>query len=343
MLYQNLPDYRGNNGIRPQPLAGRRQIAVSGPRPVPVQPRRPARSFTAETQPMPKRSRSMAFVGIFIVALISLVVFHSYGATNGIAHAFSNLTTSATEKEAAAKEARVNTYKSTVSQLIAAHADANIAVSTIDLGNNAAITLGDQGTFTAASTAKLLTAVVLLHEIEKGDLTLNTTIDGQSARTLLQNMIINSDNDAWQSLNDYLTHDTLQSYASSLGWKDYDPDVNTLLPADMALLAGKLYQGKLLNSSNTSLLLSLMKQANKQEYIVDSVQSTNSNLTVYHKAGWLDGLMHDVAIVSNGKQSIVLAIYTYNNGQGDTAANQQLFKQITTAALTAYFPASTAE
>jgi beta-lactamase class A len=60
---------------------------------------------------------------------------------------------------------------------------------------------------------------------------------------------------------------------------------------------------------------------------------------VYHKAGWLDGLMHDVAIISNGQKTIVLSIYSYNKvSEGDSPANQEVFKQITQAALQAYFP-----
>lgn len=232
----------------------------------------------------------------------------------------------------------MNTYKTTVNALIAAYPEENIAVSTIDLSDSTELTVGDHGTFTAASTAKLITAIVLLHEVETGRLTLDTYINGQPAGTLLQNMIVNSDNTAWQSLNDYLTHATLQAYTTNLGWKEYDPSVNTLLPANMALLVQKLYQGDLLNKGHTSLLLSYMSRASKQEYIVDSVRALRPGMTVYHKAGWLDGLMHDVAVISDGKRAIVLAIYTYNSStDGDSPASQQLFKQITQAALAAYF------
>lgn len=231
----------------------------------------------------------------------------------------------------------METYEQTINTLIAAHTDENIAVSSIDLSDNSAKSLGDPGTFTAASTAKLITAVTLLHQIEQGRASLDSTVDGQPAGVLLQDMIVNSDNNAWDSLNnDYLSHDELKSYMSSLGLIEYDPDVNTVQPSDIARLMQKLYEGRLLNKVHTELLLSYMQQANKQEYIVANVPS---GYTVYHKAGWLDGLMHDVAIISNGKKTIVLAIYTYtSDGQGDNPTNQALFKSVTQAALQAYFP-----
>lgn len=258
---------------------------------------------------------------------------------HGIASAFSAVTTSSAEKAAAAQKIRMDSYTTTVNQLIAAHPEENITVSTIDLSSGSALTLGDKGTYTAASTAKIITAVTLLHEVEEGQMSLSTEIDGQTAQDLLQNMIINSDNDAWHSLNDYMTHDALAAYMTQLGWTHYDTDNNTLLPSEMASLVQKLYKGQILDQAHTQQLLALMQQANKQEYIVDSVPA---GYTVYHKAGWLDGLMHDVAVVSNGKKAIVLAIYTYNNNSdnNDNPASQALFKQITDAALQAYFPAS---
>lgn len=251
-------------------------------------------------------------------------------------------TAAAAAKATAEKQARMQTYTDTVNKLIAANPSVDIAVSTADTTSDAAsdsISLGDQGTFTGASTAKLITALTLLHQIEQGKLTLNTRIQGQTASALLQDMVINSDNDAWQTLNDYLTHPLLKSYMAELGFTEYDPDVNTFLPSDMTLLMKKFYNGQLLNKSDTDLLLSEMQQANKQEYIVDSVPA---GYTVYHKAGWLDGLMHDVAIISNGQKAIVLSIYTYSgdNTVGDNQSNQDLFKQITAAALQAYFPAN---
>lgn len=325
MLYQNLPDYR--NRVRPQPLTPRQPVGPSLYRAAAVQ----------QTEPAPtKRRPRRVLAAIFVVAVVALMGLHSYGMPSGIAAAFSAFSSSSS-KETAAKEARMQTYKSTVNSLIAAHPDENITVSTLDMSDGSALTLGDQGTYTAASTGKLITAVTLLHKVEQGQMSLTQTINGQPVSEMMQKMIVDSDNDSWIALNEYMTHDALHQYMSTLGWTQYDADANTLLPADMARLMQMLYQGKILNRQHTKLLLSLMQQANKREYVVAGIPA---GYTVYHKAGWLDGLMHDVVIITDGHQTIVLAVYTFNNtNNGDVPANQELFQSISRAALAAYFPA----
>jgi beta-lactamase class A len=311
------------------------------------------RHLTIAAMPAPavstkRRSVVKPLVATFVMALVAFTLFKGYAGSHSVAQAIAqsspvaqvakmvDSTPSAAQKAAADKESRMQTYTKTVNDLIAAHPGENIAVSTIDLSDGNSLTVGDQGTFTAASTAKLITAITLLHQADLGQTSLAKKVDGQTIGTLLKNMIVNSDNDAWNSLNyHYLSHATLKSYMTSQGYSEYDPDANTLLPVNMAQLIKKLYEGELLGKENTDLLLSYMQQANKREYIVAGIPS---GYTVYHKAGWLDGLMHDVAIISNGQNTIVLAIYTYNGtSDGDVAANQDLFKQITSAALQAYF------
>lgn len=235
------------------------------------------------------------------------------------------------------EKARLNEYAGTVNGLIAAYPDRNVAVATVDVATGSPLTLGSAGTFTGASTAKLITAVTLLDQVEKEKIDLDQTIKGEPARTLLENMIVWSDNGAWQVLNKYLTHDVLDAYTAQTGWHEYDPKVNSVLPAEMVILVAKLYKGELLDAGHTKLLLSFMQRANKREYIVSAVPD---GYTVYHKAGWLEGLMHDIAIITDGRRTIVLAIYTFQQtGEGDSASNRQLFGDITAAALKAYFPA----
>jgi beta-lactamase class A len=276
----------------------------------------------------PRRLFKLPLIATFVVALVAFTLFRGYSGSPDIAQAFDAVSPTASHVQTPSEtDTRIQTYTDTINSLVAANRDENITVSTIDLSNDSRLTLGDPGTYTAASTAKMITAITLLHEVEQGRATLNKSLEGQKARQLLQNMVVNSDNAAWQTLNSYLTHDTLKTYMSQLGLVEYDPDVNTVQPSDI---------GELLDKTHTGLLLSYMKQANKTEYIADNVPA---GFSVYHKAGWLEGLMHDVAIISNGQKTIVLAIYTFNpTAPGDSAANQELYKSITQAALKAYFP-----
>lgn len=346
MLYSNLPYYRRASSVRPRPLEQRAAPrSTTGQKPIrsvtrgipvrpPVAAAAPNRLADIFGQLRARLQPSMLIV--FVVAIVGFV-FVQHIILPGIGRAFSSLTTSSEEKSKKSMEARMETYADTVNKLIAARPGANIAVSTYDLSDGSSKTLGDPGTFTAASTAKLITAITLLHQSENDGASLSRKLDGVSAGDHLRNMIVDSDNDAWQRLNDYVTHDNLQAYMASLGWTEYDPEINTLLPADMARLMAKLYEGKLLSREHTDLLLGYMQDANKQEYIVDAVPD---GYRVYHKAGWLDGLMHDVAIISDGKKTIALAIYTFSSDeQGDSLANEKLFAAATRAAVKAYFEA----
>jgi beta-lactamase class A len=173
-----------------------------------------------------------------------------------------------------------------------------------------------------------------LHGVQAGKYTLSQSVGGYSARYQLQQMIELSDNTAWQNLNDILTHDGLENYASSIGLSNYDPDQNTLTVNDISLLLGKIYKHQLLNTANTNLLLSYMQNANEGNYIAASIPA---GVKVYHKAGWLVDRIHDAAIIDNGHHPYVLVIFTKDNsGTYDSTQGQQIFAAITTATTQAF-------
>lgn len=230
---------------------------------------------------------------------------------------------------------------SAINQVIAANTDVDISVTVLDLktGSSTHYGVANDITFEAASISKLITAVAYLHGVEQGSYTLDQDINGQSAQANLQTMIVDSDNDAWQALNNTITHDTLQSYATTtLGFSDYDPDANTLTPDDIAHLEQKLYQQKLLNKSHTQLLLGYMAQANRTDFIKAAIPS---GVAFYHKAGWLEDRDHDAAIIDDGNHPYILVIFT--NGHDNTHQNDRttVIQQITKATV-AHFISSEA-
>ncbi len=337
MLYSNIPDFSRMND--------QRSTRTPDARSIPAQWHRPITPGVPHVAGPSRKSRR--FIVMALVALLGgYFLLFGVNSSSGVIHALSNAAEqraaeAAAQAAAAAQKARMDTYATTVNKIIAEHTGQDIAVSSVDVSDGAITSLGDNGTFTGASTAKLITAIAVLRQVESGDISLTDKISGISVQTLLKNMVVNSDNAAWEALNGYLTHETLADYMTRLGWTDYDPDVNTFIPADMARLMQQFYTGKLVDSEHKQLLLSYMGQSIKQDYIVGSVQQYGTGYTVYHKAGWLEGLMHDVAIISNGKKTIVLTIYTYTGyGVGDNADTQATFHAITEAAMAAYFPVS---
>lgn len=194
-------------------------------------------------------------------------------------------------------------------------------------------TLGSTDTFDGASTGKLLTAADLLTHVETGTTSLSQRIDGRTAGTWLQKMIVNSDNNAWAELNGYLTHSDLAAYAHSIGFTDYNPDTNTFTSTDVAALLQKLYTGHLLKPADRELVLRYMLKANYRQYIVAAVPS---GYTVYHKIGFDQDILNDVAIITHDSHYLVLAIYSDGHGSYDQASRTDLMHTITKDAIGAF-------
>ena len=211
-----------------------------------------------------------------------------------------------------------------------------VGVSIIDLANGARYDYGLGDTeYIAASTTKLLSASLFLHDVEQGQASLSQPLDDSTAQAEMQKMIVISDDDAWEAFNDLLGHPALLQYAKSLGMNSYDPDNNTITSDDLALLLERLYQGKLLNSQHTNLLLGYMAQADYTQYIGAVMPA---GMKFYHKVGFLDDRVMDAAIIDNGKHPYVLVIFTKDpSGTSyDQTAGLEAFHDITTATLTAF-------
>ena len=221
-----------------------------------------------------------------------------------------------------------------INAAIRTYPDMDIGVAIEDLNDGKAYHYGLSNPFIAASTAKLITATMYLQGVESGKYSLSNMLSYGSAQYELRQMIVQSDNTAWQDFNTILTHDGLENYATDIGLTNYDPDQNTLTVDDIALLLGKLYKGELLSRTFTDMMLSYMHNANEANYIVASVPA---GVKVYHKAGWLDDRVLDAAIIDNGKHPYVLTIFTKDiNGSYDATEGHQIFSSITGATVNAF-------
>lgn len=221
-----------------------------------------------------------------------------------------------------------------INSAINADRQMDIGVAIQDLNNGKLYAYGLTNPFIAASVGKLITANLYLHDVEMGKYSLSKHLSYGTAKYELQQMIEQSDNQAWEDFNTLLTHTNLKTYAASIGISNYDPHQNTLTSGDIALLLGKFYKGQLLNQGDTALLLSYMHQANETAYIVASVPP---GVKVYHKAGWLDDRVNDAAVIDNGRHPYVLVIFSKQmSGNYDSANGQQLFAAITKATLAAF-------
>ena len=195
-----------------------------------------------------------------------------------------------------------------INAVIAAHPTLDIAVATVDIKTGDSTNYGVENPFVAASTAKLLTAIAFLRDVEQGSEAIDQQVGDKSATQALEAMIVESDNQAWNDFNNgVMSHEELDAYAEQIGLAGYNSDANTITAASLAQLLSKLYDNKLLNKAHTTQLLSYMQRAKEVEYITSIAPAGTK---VYHKPGYLSDRIHDAAILDNGDRPYVLVIFT---------------------------------
>jgi beta-lactamase class A len=233
------------------------------------------------------------------------------------------------EREAAAQAAaRAAAAKATasfaaqVNAVIAANPSTNISISTVTPISGLQH-YGTSSVFLAASTGKLITATDFLHHVEIGKASLTQTIGGSSAEHLLEILIVNSDDTAWDELNEFLTYPDLEKYAATMGITDYQAYPNKLTSNDIAIVLNHLYNTNLLNSADRSLLLGYMQRANYRQYVVPAVPTDD---VIYHKIGLYLDNVHDATIITHGNQWLILVIFTSGSGSPRAAIMQQIAK-----------------
>lgn len=209
-----------------------------------------------------------------------------------------------------------------------------IGLALADVSGDAALTVGDQEAFGAASTAKIITAAAYYHLVELGDASLDEPLGDYDAAFQLEAMVNESNNDSWLLLMDAVGYQRLTEYAASIG-VTYDPEENLLTPGEMALVLKRLYAGDLLNPDNTRQLLGYMQDTNNEELIPAGSQA---GIEVFHKYGEIDGELHDAAVLSYRGSSFVLVIYTENPGGAVDTGQADVVRELTRVVERALFP-----
>lgn len=175
--------------------------------------------------------------------------------------------------------------------------------------------------FVTASTYKLFVAYSVLLRIERGELTwTSTSYGGQSVSTCFNKMIQVSDNNCAKWLLLAVGYDAVNNDAHAVGATHttfiLGKDI-TSTPADEAHFLSLLYTGQLpLQPASRNRLIETMKG----NVHVSGIPKGIPNATVANKVGFLDGLLHDAAIVYSKKGDYVLIIMTDNASWSNIAS-----------------------
>ncbi|MDQ3239703.1 MAG: class A beta-lactamase-related serine hydrolase [bacterium] len=157
-----------------------------------------------------------------------------------------------------------------------------------------------------ASTTKLVTAIYILNQIEKGKIKFDDKLGNYNVKFQFQQLINQSNNISWELFLDLGGRNNISNYAKNIGIKDFDISKNTITANDMAHLLKRIYQKELLSEENTQYLISLMKNTEDDTF----VSHTKEDLNLFHKNGKLDGVVNEAIIYNKENNPFVLAIYT---------------------------------
>jgi beta-lactamase class A len=272
---------------------------------------------------LPAKFKKVALIGLSLLMITSVVSAGLSRRANQHAAA-----------EAAWRQHQKALFAGEVRRLISANPRVSFSVSATALDADRIEVLGDTRPQDAASTAKVLTAVSYLKQVELGRFSLSDPVDGRTAKQQLQLMLQQSDDGAWQDLNQKIGHTTLQNYASSIGLTDYSAGTNLISSADLTRLLKKLATGSLLTADHTKIVLSYMQHTNYEDFIAPAVPDT---YRLYHKVGIDNDQVNDTAIIAGPDgRAFAFSIMTNGHGLYEWQDRASLIQQITAGAIKAY-------
>ena len=130
----------------------------------------------------------------------------------------------------------------------------------------------------------------------------------------LQLMVNRSNNTAWEQLIHLYGSRNLATFAKELGMQDYQVTSNHASPRDLAILLQKIYSRHVLSDTSTEYLLSLMQNTNEERMLPAGLSNVGP---IYHKYGWIGGSVHDVGVVNNNGQPVVVVLMSTGSDSYD--------------------------
>ena len=230
----------------------------------------------------------------------------------------------AVTKDVAPTEKYTRTYSSSdagLSALMQNFADdhaGTYGVSMIELdGQRRRAEYNGDRQFITASTYKLFVAYSLMKQIDEGKRS------WASDEACFNKMISSSDNDCAKKFLNEIGHQKITNDIQAIGLTNstfMKSDGIYTTPNNQALLAGMIATGQNFSSANQQRLISAMKGNVYRQGIPAGVSGT-----VADKVGFLDGLLHDTAIIYGTNGTYVLSIMTDGSSWANIA---ELARQI---------------
>jgi beta-lactamase class A len=241
-----------------------------------------------------------------------------------IAVFFLSLLAFAAQPVAAASSPSLTSLEQQLSSMVA-NRSTDVGIAALDLNTGETVSIKGNTPFPMASTVKVAIAALYLAQVDNGRRSLDDTINGQSARSLMARMLIHSDNRATDILLKDLggppaVHDWLRdngvtglrvdrTIAELLhSRRDLFDRRDSATPVAMVDLLKRIYKGELIKPDSRNYLLDLMAQCQTGK---NRMKALLPGVPIEHKTGTLDGLTDDVGFISlpDGRR-VAVAIFT---------------------------------
>jgi len=212
---------------------------------------------------------------------------------------------------AAASSPSLSSLEQQLSSLVA-NKSADVGIAALDLNTGETVSVKGNTPFPMASTVKVAIAALYLAQVDHGRRSLDDTINGVSARSLMARMLIHSDNRATDILLADLggptaVHDWLQD--NGVTGLRVDRTIADLLrskrdlwdrrdsstPVAMVDLLKRIYKAELIKPESRNYLLDLMAQCQTGK---NRMKALLPGVPIEHKTGTLDGLTDDVGFIT---------------------------------------------
>ena len=149
----------------------------------------------------------------------------------------------------------------------------------------------------------------MIHAVETGQVTWDSALNGMTLSSCMATMIINSDNscpEAWLARYGFSTV-AQQAHDIGAANTNFVPYGMTTTANDLATVLKGFYSNSIASPDSTDQLFSLMETQVYREGIPAGIGSDG---VVQDKVGFMDGLLHDAAIVRSDKGDYAMVIMT---------------------------------
>jgi beta-lactamase class A len=194
--------------------------------------------------------------------------------------------------------------------------DTSFSLGVYDLNRKEYFGYNDTNPQHAASVSKVLTGVMLLDKVDKGEIKLSDQMGAYNVEFQLEKLINISNEPSWALIDEKLGIEPQNVFAKErLGLSSVDMNNNLMSVKDVTTLLTMLAQKKILSESSRTRLFSYMQKTESEDLF--SPAFTKNNVTFYHKTGKYLGEGHDAAIVKHKKNPFVLVVFSDNNTNPD--------------------------